>query len=193
MAKSATRKKFDWDVMGADLWAKRHAGNGNWAESEFFRLNHEKALGRLTEDHVSCDYSPVTIAAELLREAGDPDMAEALLRYVVMNSKGFEPFKGRKSRYSSAWQAIFLFSERVWRRFDISAFAMADLVYRACTYLDIDAKRVLPSQKEIERKLVDNFKRPMFASKENGKDRVIARELDSFTLQALEILRNKGG
>ncbi|MEZ8996379.1 hypothetical protein AB6E18_24640, partial [Vibrio sp. 10N.247.311.46] len=180
--------KRRWDLLGLRIWSNRHAQLDNWAESKLYEFREAKAVGRLTVADLEYGRTPLMLAAERLKEQGDQELAEELLKYVVVTSQDHEPPRKRKSKYSQAWHSIFLFAERVWRRFDISAFAMADLVYRACTRLEINAERVLPSQKEIERKLVDNFARPMFTS----RDRVRASELDSFTLQALDNLRKEG-
>ena len=190
MAKMTNKRR--WDLLGLRIWSNRHAQLDNWAESKLYEFREAKAVGRLTFADLEDGRTPLMLAAERLKEQGDQELAEELLKYVVITSKDHEPPKKRNSKYALLWPTIFLFSERVWKNPEhgISVTAMEVLIRRAwvkCGHREED----LPHKKVIEDALVEKYKntRPLFTTKE----RLRTEDLDEYTLAPIRQYKKQGG
>lgn len=179
--------KRKWDRLSLGIWADRFKENNQWAASKLAEFQLAKSQGQANRQH---DYNidSVLEAADKLNEIGEQHLAENLLKSVAIISPEYETAKKRKSRYDKSWDAIYLFSDRVWNRFNIPVSAMSELIYKTCEELDIITYGFIPNRKDIERKLKEKYKqkeRPMFTT----KDRVKVSELDCFTIEALASLK----
>lgn len=189
MARVSKKEQAKWNALSLDIWSQRHQQNGQWAAGELARLQREKLTQKLkkpTEQEKFLGSEALVQAAEMLRERGELEVAKSLLVYAVNGAEDVEMFKPRNGKYANEWPVILEFARRVWKNPErgISLTAMAALIHRAWVNCGC-CKADLPDEKVIERRLRDEFTRPLFTTKE----RLRAADLDEYTLAPIRLYK----